>query len=132
MPRSQARAQRAPHPRPVGSMAGTRVTETMFDSHRFVKRLTGAGLAENVAEVLADEFSSVLIGQGATRTDPEDTTTELKASINDFRRGLEASLDEFERRISEQLDALRSALLKWMFVALTVQTVIIVSLVKLT
>lgn len=38
-----------------GSMKSAEVTEFVFDSHRFVKRLTDAGMEERVAEVLADE-----------------------------------------------------------------------------
>ena len=32
-----------------------------FDSHRFVKRLTKAGLSEEVAEVLADEHANLIV-----------------------------------------------------------------------
>ena len=38
-----------------------------FDSHRFVKRLTKAGLSEEVAEVLADEHTRLIV--------PEDVAT---------------------------------------------------------
>ena len=40
---------------------------TQFDSHRFVKRLTKAGLPEEVAEILADEHTRLTV--------PEDVAT---------------------------------------------------------
>ena len=43
-----------------------------FDSHRFVKRLTMAGLSEEVAEILADEHTKLIVpGDVATRADLE-------------------------------------------------------------
>ena len=43
-----------------------------FDSHRFVKRLTMAGLSEEVAEILADEHTRLIVpGDVATRADLE-------------------------------------------------------------
>ena len=43
-----------------------------FDSHRFVKRLTMAGLSEEVAEILADEHTRLIVpGDVATRADIE-------------------------------------------------------------
>ena len=43
---------------------------TQFDSHRFVKRLTKAGLSEEVAEILADEHTRLIVPEDvATRAD---------------------------------------------------------------
>ena len=43
---------------------------TQFDSHRFVKRLTKAGLSEEVAEILADEHTRLIVpGDVATKVD---------------------------------------------------------------
>ena len=41
----------------------------MFDSHRFVKRLTEAGMEEGLAEVLAEEHMGPWIRNVATKTD---------------------------------------------------------------
>ena len=43
------------------------VQRTQFDSYRFVKRLTKAGLSEEVAEILADEHTRLIV--------PEDVAT---------------------------------------------------------
>ena len=41
-----------------------------FDSHRFVKRLMTAGLSEEVAEILADEHTRLIVPEDvATKTD---------------------------------------------------------------
>ena len=46
-----------------------------FDSHAYVKRLTGAGMPEPQAEVLADEQSRLLEGDLATKRDIEEHRT---------------------------------------------------------
>ena len=46
---------------------------TQFDSHRFVKRLTKAGLSEEVAEILADEHTRPIV--------PEDVATKADVGV---------------------------------------------------
>ena len=53
---------------------------TQFDSHRFVKRLTKAGLSEEVAEILADEHTRLIV--------PEDVAT--KADVGAVEAGVGA------------------------------------------
>ena len=49
-----------------------------FGSHRFVKRLTEAGLSEEVAEVLADEHAELSVSGGvATKTDLDAIRAEM-------------------------------------------------------
>ncbi len=46
------------------------MSETIiFDTHRFVKRMTDAGLATPVAEALADEQAQILESNLATKAD---------------------------------------------------------------
>ena len=52
---------------------------TQFDSHRFVKRLTNAGLPEEVAEILADEHTRLIV--------PRDVAT--KGDVGAVEAGLE-------------------------------------------
>ena len=68
-----------------GSMKSVEVAEFVFDSHRFVKRLTRAGMDEHVAEVLADEQVALLTGNLATRTALADTGAEtgLRKDLKD-------------------------------------------------
>ena len=55
------------------------VQSTQFDSHRFVKRLTNAGLPEEVAEILADEHTKLIV--------PKDIAT--KGDVGKVEAGLE-------------------------------------------
>ena len=55
------------------------VQSTQFDSHRFVKRLTNAGLPEEVAEILADEHTRLIV--------PKDIAT--KGDVGKVEAGLE-------------------------------------------
>ena len=63
-PEAQGAARIPPAARYSGPMSAQR---PLFDSHRFVKRLTMAGLAEEVAEILADEHTKLIV--------PEDVAT---------------------------------------------------------
>ena len=58
---------------------------TKFDSHRFVKRLTKAGLSEEVAEILADEHTRLIVPEDvATKADVvavRAEVSELKATL---------------------------------------------------
>ena len=63
------------------------VQRTQFDSHRFVKRLTKAGLSEEVAEILADEHTRLIV--------PEDVAT--KADVGAVKADVEALDAKVER-----------------------------------
>ena len=65
----------SPFPRYSGLMNAQR---PQFDSHRFVKRLTTAGLSEEVAEILADEHTRLIIPDDvATKADVETVSANL-------------------------------------------------------
>ena len=72
---------------------------SQFDSHRFVKRLTDAGVSEEVAEILADEHASRMI--------PADVAT--KADVADVRVGTKVDIDAAEERIRSATTAEISA-----------------------
>ena len=66
------------HNRPAASFAPTPsnlIVETMasivFDTHAFVKRLTGVGMPEEQAEALADEQAKLIDERLATKADLE-------------------------------------------------------------
>ena len=88
----------------------------VFDTHRFVRRLTDGGFTEKQAETLADEYVSLLNGNLATKTD----ITETRADLAKTAAQLEA-----------RIEAVKADLLKWMFGALIAQGGLIVALVKL-
>ena len=103
----------------------------MFDSHRFVKRLTEAGMEEGLAEVLAEEHMGPWIRNVATKTDvamirkdSENTQAMIQADSEHTRAMIRADV---EKRVAE----LRADLIKWMFGAVMAQVALVVALIKL-
>ena len=77
-----------------------------FDSHRFVKRLTAAGLSEEVAEILADEHTRRIVpGDVATKADVETVATDLDRVATDLDR-VATDLD----RVATKLDRVATKL----------------------
>ena len=69
---------------------------SQFDSHRFVKRLTKAGLSEEVAEILADEHTRLIIPEDvATKADIEAVRAEMatKADVEAVRAEMATKAD---------------------------------------
>ena len=66
---------------------------SQFDSHRFVKRLTDAGVSEEVAEILAEEHPSRLL--------PADVASkvDIDAAEARLRSATRADIDAAEARI---------------------------------
>lgn len=130
-----------------------RMTEAIaFDTHRFVKRLTGCGFTEEQAETRADERVALLNGNLATRADIariEADIARIEAGIDALRQETRADIDALRQetradiaRIEAGMDSLRqetratiesakSDLLKWLFGALIAQGGLIVALAKL-
>ena len=72
-----------------------------FDSHRFVKRLTQAGLSEEVAEILADEHTNPIVPDDvATRADIADVHAKLDA----LGSALGSDLDSVKARMASRAD----------------------------
>jgi len=94
-----------------------------FDTHRFVKRLTGSGFTERQAETLAEEHIALINANLATRAD----VAEIMAGIEVLRQETKADIAKVEARIEEA----KSEILKWIFGALVAQGGLIVALVKL-
>ena len=94
-----------------------------FDTHRFVKRLTGCGFTEEQAETLAEEQVALLNGNLATRAG----IARIEADIARIEAGIEALRQETRATI----ESVKSDLLKWLFGALIAQGGLIVALVKL-
>ena len=87
-----------------------------FDTHRFVKRLTGCGFTEQQAETLADEQVALLNSNLATKTDIAEIKSEIETLRHETKVGIEAS---------------KSELMKWMIGLMIAQGGLIVALVKL-
>ena len=80
----------------------------IFDTHRYVKRLTDAGLAPPIAEVLADEQAQLLDRNLSTKEDIarlettlETTLTEIKAEI--IAKNLETKVELIKWNVGAML-----------------------------
>jgi hypothetical protein len=94
-----------------------------FDTHRFVKRLVESGLAEETAEVLADEQSRLLTDNLATKTD-------LEAGLAGVRAELETGLAAVRAEFQSGLAMTEARLMRWMAGLLIAQGGVIVTLVS--
>ena len=120
-----------------------------FDTHRYVKRLTGCGFTEQQAEVLADEQVALLNGNLATKVDIEALRQATKAAIDALRQATKADIEVLRQetrtgieklrqetkadiaKVEARIESSKSELLKWMLGALIAQGGLIVALVKL-
>ncbi len=82
-----------------------------FDTHAFVKRLTGAGMPEAQAEVLADEQRRVIDDRLVTKDDLERVKTEINA--------------ETKITVAE----IKADILRWMIGTMGFQTIVILGAV---
>ena len=119
-----------------------------FDTHRFVKRLTGCGFTETQAETLADEHVALLNANLATKADiaaVQADTARLEVNLAKVEANLKADLAKLEvnlakveanlkaniAKLEAKTEASKADLLKWMVSALIAQGALIVALVKL-
>ncbi len=120
-----------------------------FDTHRFVKRLTGCGFTERQAETLAEEHVALLNANLATKADVEGARADIealrqetKAGIEALRQETKAGIEALRQETKAGIEALRqetkaaievskSDLMKWMIGALIAQGGLVVALVKL-
>ena len=90
-----------------------------FDTHQFVKNLTGSGFTEKQAEALAKEQVQLLNSNLATKVDILAVKAELEAKIEVVKANLEA-----------KIEASKVNLWKWIVaMAMIVQGMLIVALV---
>ena len=105
-----------------------------FDSHRFVKRLTLAGLPEEVAEILADEHTMLIVPEDvATKGDVEVVRADLanvKADLAnvkaDLSREVAASEARMEQRLRNAILEAKVSLVKWMIATMMVFSGIVI------
>ena len=116
-----------------------------FDTHRFVKRLVASGLAEETAEVLADEQSRLLTdnlasknelntGFIAVRADLEiglaAVRADLEAGLAAVRADLETGLAAVRADFEKTLASTEARLMRWMAGLLIAQGGVIVTLIS--
>ena len=133
----------SPFPRYSGLMNAQR---PQFDSHRFVKRLTTAGLSEEVAEILADEHTRLIIpddvatkadvqavsanldfarAEMATKADLETIKAEM-ATKADLHSEITASEARMEQRLQNAILDAKISLIKWMIATMAVFSGIVI------
>ena len=82
-----------------------------FDTHKYVKRLTAAGMPENQAEVIADEQRSLIEDQLATGYDIKELEAATRQDIAAVRRDikeLEAATQRDTAEIRRDIEELRA------------------------
>ena len=125
-----------------------------FDTHKFVKHLTGVGFTEQQAEALASEQVDLLNSNLATKTDIEQINADLerlrlatKADLEQLRLATKTDIEQLRlatktdiEQIKADIEQLRLAtradleqnkveLLKWMIGAMIAQGGLIVGLI---
>ena len=81
----------------------TAMTATIaFDTHRYVKRLTGAGMPEPQAEVIADEQRALIEDQLATKRDLKELEAATRRDIKELEVAIK-TLETNTRRDNEEL-----------------------------
>ena len=91
----------------------------VFDTHRFVRDMVAAGMAEPIAETLAEKQLEMLSGDLATRVELAQVEANLKTEIARVEAGLKTDLA-----------ATKTSLVKWMVTIMTAYTAAIAALVS--
>ena len=119
---------------------------SQFDSHRFVKRLTKAGLSEEAAEILADEHTRLIVPEDvATKADVGAVRVEMatKADVAaidakvemvraematkaDLHREIAAGEARMEQRLRNAILEAKASLIKWMIATMAVFSGIVI------
>ena len=89
-----------------------------FDTHRFVKRMTAAGMPVQQAEALAESQSDLLNANLATKNELAKTESALRADIAKTN----AEIANTESRLRAEIANTEAHLIKWM-VGLTMGSV---------
>ena len=75
-----------------------------FETHKFVKQLTGAGMTPEQAEVLAETYATILTEQVATKAD----IRALQKEITGLRTEFSARLDSQDEKLVSMETVLRT------------------------
>ena len=89
------------------------MTNVAFDTHRYVKRLTAAGMPENQAEVIADEQRSLIEYQLATKRDIKELEAAIKAMEANTQqkfKEVEVAIKTLETNTQRDIKTLESAI----------------------
>ena len=78
-----------------------------FDTHKFVKDLTGAGLTDSVAEVLANHYASLLNDRLATKEDLARLDEKLTGEMLNLHDGLRTEMIGLNDNTQKDIKSLR-------------------------
>ena len=81
----------------------------VFDTHRFVKRLTKNGFSEQQAETLAEEQVTLINSNLATKTDIEALRLATKSDFEALRLATKADIEALRQATTADIEALRQA-----------------------
>ena len=101
-----------------------------FDTHRFVKRMTEAGMTEKAAEALADEQMQLLQGELATKQNLAENAKDLQLTMKDMDGRLQADLKQSEARLLLEIEKSKSELIRWMGGLLIAQGGVIIAMLR--
>ena len=129
------------------------MSTVIFDTHSFIKRLVGAGMPEQQAEILAEEHARLLNERLATKVDLEqqtallqrdaaETKTELQRDMAEMKADLQHEIAklrvELQRDMAEtkadlqrQMGDTKAEILKWVAGMMVAQAAVIVALFRL-
>ena len=80
-----------------------------FDTHKYVKRLTEAGMPEKQAEVIADEQRSLIKDQLATKQDVKESESATRREIKELEASTKRDIKESEQRLIIRLGGMMIA-----------------------
>lgn len=86
------------------------MTMLAFDTYRFVKDITAAGMKTEQAEVLASSYAHLVNDQLATKDDLKALKTELQKDIQVLEQRLDGKIDALEQRLDGKIDTLEQRL----------------------
>ena len=75
------------------------MTIVAFDTHKYIKRLTGAGMPESQAEAIADEHRSLIENQLATKQDIKELEATTKRDLKELEAATKRDIKELEAAI---------------------------------
>ena len=86
------------------------MTIVAFDTHKYVKRLTAAGMPENQAEVIADEQRSLIEDQLATKRDIEELRAATRRDIKELEAATRRDIKELEAATRRDIKELETTI----------------------
>lgn len=119
-----------------GFMLGSMSERVMFDTHRFVQDLVAAGMAEAIAETLAEKQVELLTSEWATRVGVAQGKATLKAAlaatnerIAQGKANLRSEVAETQVKVAQaeanlktELASTKTSLIKWVVTIMTACT----------